>query len=97
MTVRCLDCILPATRLSEVRDWSELCVYRTPPEPAVVEVLDRLVRILLLLELDVDVADEVIAEVVAHVHLLDGPVLVLALHEHVLEEVVVVFLQRMCI
>ncbi len=35
-----------------------------------------------------------ISEVVAHVHLLDLPVLVLRLDEHVFEEVVIVLLQE---
>uniref|UniRef100_A0A182JLJ7 Uncharacterized protein n=1 Tax=Anopheles atroparvus TaxID=41427 RepID=A0A182JLJ7_ANOAO len=48
--------------------------------------------VLFATEFDVHVADQVIAEVVAHVHLLDFAVLVLTLDEHVLEKVVVVFL-----
>ena len=43
-------------------------------------------------DLDVDVSDEVVTEVVANVHLLDLAVLVLCLDEHVLKEVVVMFL-----
>ena len=40
-------------------------------EPAVVELLDSLVGVLLAAELDVHVADQVVAQVVTHVHLLD--------------------------
>ena len=43
-------------------------------------------------DLDVDVSDEVVTEVVANVHLLYLAVLVLCLDEHVLKEVVVMFL-----
>ena len=86
-----------AARMPKVGHWSQLCVYRPSPEPAVVEVLDGFVGVLLLLELDINVPDEVVPEVVADVHLLHGPVLVLALHEDVFKEVVVMFLQRICI
>ena len=84
--------VLAAAGLPEVGDGGELGVDRPSAEPAVVELLDRLLRVLLLSELDVDVADEMVAEVVADVHLFDLSVLVLGLNEHVLEEVVVMFL-----
>ena len=41
------------------------------PEPAVIEVVGGLLGVLLLLELDVDIPHQVVAEVVAHVHLLN--------------------------
>lgn len=42
--------------------------------------------------LDVNIPDQMIAEIIANVHLLDFAVLVFAFDEHVLEEVVVVLL-----
>lgn len=84
--------VLAATGLPEVSDGGQFRVHGSSSEPAIVQVLGRLVRVLFPAELDVDVADQVIAQVVAHVHLLDLSVLVLQLHEHVLEEVVVVLL-----
>ena len=86
-----------AARMPKVGHWSQLNVYRPSPEPAVVEFLDGFIGILLLLELDINIPGQVVPEVVAHVHLLHGPVLVLALHEDVFKEVVVMFLQGICI
>merc|ERR1719438_633929 len=82
---------------SEVCYWGELSVDRSPTKPAVVQVLDCLVGVLLLLELDVNIADEMIPEVVADVHLLHGSIFVLTFDEDVFKEVVVMFLQRICI
>ena len=83
---------IPAAGLPEVRHRTKLGVDRPPAEPAIVEVLHRGLRRRLVLELDVDVPHQVIAQVVAHVHLLDLAVGVLALAENLLEEVVVVLL-----
>ena len=46
-------------------------MYRLTAEPAIIEVRHGLVGVLLAAELDVDVADQVVTQVVAHVHLLD--------------------------
>ena len=84
--------VLSAAGLAKVRNGAQLGIDGPPAKPAIVEVLNGLFRILFTPELNVDVADEVIAEVVANVHLLNVAVLVLTLDEAVLEEVVVVFL-----
>lgn len=84
--------VLATTRLPEVSDWRQFGIHWPAPEPTIIEILGRLLCVLLPPEFDVNIADQVIAEVVAHVHLLDFAVLVLALDEHVLEEVVVVLL-----
>ena len=84
--------VLPAAGLPEVCHGRQLRVDGPATEPTVVEVVDGLLGVILLLELDVHVAHQVVPEVVAHVHLLDLSVFVLALHEDVLEEVVVVVL-----
>ncbi|GMR49825.1 hypothetical protein PMAYCL1PPCAC_20020, partial [Pristionchus mayeri] len=85
--------VLPAATFSKVRDGRELGVDRRAIEPAVViEVLERLVRILLPHELDVDVADHVLANVLAHVDLVDLAVLKLALDEELFVEGVEILL-----
>ena len=84
----------PAASFSEVRDRGELSVDGTASKPAVVEVLDCLVRVLLLLELDIDVADQMVSQVVTHIHLLHRPILVFTLNKHVFKEVVIMLLQR---
>ena len=48
---------LTAASLPEIRDRTELRVDWPPPEPAVVEVLDGLLGVLLAAKLDVHVAD----------------------------------------
>ena len=86
--------VLSAARLSEVRHGTQLGVDWSPAEPASVQVDDGLLGVGLVLELDVDVPHQMITEVVTHVHLLYLAVLVLALDEDLLEEVVVMFLKK---
>ena len=59
---------LTAAGFSEVGDWTELGVDRPSTEPSIVQVGDGFGRVLLCAELDVDVAHEVVAQVVADVH-----------------------------
>ncbi|GMT30392.1 hypothetical protein PFISCL1PPCAC_21689, partial [Pristionchus fissidentatus] len=85
--------VLSAARLTEVRHGRQFRVYRLAVEPSVrVEIRDGLVGARLVHELDVHVADHVLANVVAHVHLLDLSVLVVELGEDLVEEVVKVLL-----
>merc|ERR1719354_1505212 len=84
--------VLSTTRLTEVGYGSELGINWSATEPAVVQVVDGLLGVLLLLELDIHVADKMVAKVVAHVHLLDLSIFILALNKHILEEVVVMLL-----
>jgi len=84
--------VLTTTGLTEVSDGSEFSVDGPATEPTVVQVVDGLLGVLLLLELDVHVADKMVTKVVTHVHLLNLSVFILALNKHILEEVVVMFL-----
>lgn len=65
---------------------------RLTVEPAVVQVHHRFLRILFPTELHIDVADQVVAKVVTHVHLLHLSVLLLHLCEDFLKELVIVLL-----
>lgn len=62
---------LTAAGFAKVRHGTQLGVDWPPAEPTVVEVGDGLGCVLLGAELDVDVADKVVAQVVADVHFLD--------------------------
>ena len=62
---------LTTTSFSEIGDWTELCVDGSSSEPPVVEFGHGFGRVLLTTELDVDVAHQVIAQVVANVHFLN--------------------------
>lgn len=84
--------ILAAASFPEVSDGRELCVDGLGVEPAIIQVHDCFLCILLTTKLNIDVADEVVAQVIAHVHLLHLSVLLLHLREHLLEELVVVLL-----
>merc|ERR1719354_370521 len=84
--------VLSTARLTEVGYGSEFGINWSATEPAVVQVIDGLLGVLLLLELDIHVADKMVAKVVAHVHLLDLSVFILALNKHILKEVVVMLL-----
>ena len=88
---------LPAASFSEVGHGRELSIDGSAPKPTVVQILHGLVSVLLLLELDIDIAHQMISQIVADIHLLYRAVFVLALYEHVFEEVIIMFLQRICI
>merc|ERR1719409_1118150 len=63
--------VLAAARLAEVRHGRELADERPARVEAAEERLERRVRVLLVGELAVDVADHVVAQVLADVELLD--------------------------
>lgn len=84
--------VLSTASFAEVGDWRQLGVDRSATKPAIVEVAGCLFGVRLMTKLYVNIAHQMVAQVVAHVHLLDLAVLVLALHEHILEEIVVVLL-----
>lgn len=65
---------------------------RLTVEPAVVQVHHRFLRILFPTKLHIDVADQMVSEVVTHVHLLHLSVLLLHLCEDFLKELVIVLL-----
>lgn len=67
-------------------------MHSLPVEPAVIELNHCPLCIFLAPKLDINIAHEVIPQVVAHIHLFDLPVLLLQFGEHFLEEVIVVFL-----
>lgn len=84
--------VLATTGLSEVGDWRQFSIDRSSSEPAIVQVLCAPISIFLPPEFDVHIAHQMVTQIVAHIHFLDLAVFVLALDEHVLEEVVVVLL-----
>lgn len=79
-----LPAIQPTARLPKVRDGAQLAINRTRRIPAGIEVIARLLRVLLVLESGIDIANQVVVVVVAHDHLLDFAVL-----GHLAEEVFV--------
>jgi len=84
--------ILTAACLTKIGYRCKFGVDWSSTEPPIVEVIDGLVGILLLLELDVHVADQMVPKIVANVHLLHLSIFIFTLDKHVLEEVVVVLL-----
>lgn len=84
--------ILPAAGLSEVGDGRQLGMHSLPVEPAVIEFGHSPLCILLPAELNVDVAHEVVSEVVTHIHFFNLSVLLLQFREYLLKEVIIVFL-----
>lgn len=67
-------------------------MHSLPVEPAVIELNHCPLCIFLTPKLDINIAHEVIPQVVAHIHLFNLPVLLLQFGEHFLEEVIIVFL-----
>ena len=88
---------LPAASFPEVGDRRELSINGPSSKPTVVQILHGLVSVLLLLKLHIDVADQMISQIIADIHFLNRTVFVLAFYEHVFEEVIIMFLQRICI
>lgn len=84
--------VLPAACLTKIGDGRQLGIYWSTAEPAVVQIVRCLLGISLVPELDVNVTHEVVTQIIANVHLFNFAILVLALHEHILEEVVIMFL-----
>lgn len=84
--------VLAATGFAKIGNWRELAVDGQSVIPSVVQIRDRLCRVLLFAEFNVNVADQVIAQVVADVHLLHFAVLVLHFQEDIFEKVIVVLL-----
>jgi hypothetical protein len=84
--------VLSTTSLSEVGDGREFGVDWTSSKPPIVEFSSSTIGVFLATEFDVNIAHEVIAEVVADVHLLNLAIFVLQLNEYVLEKVVVMLL-----
>lgn len=67
-------------------------MHSLPVEPAVIELNHCPLCIFLTPKLDINIAHEVVPQVVAHIHLFNLPVLLLQFGEHFLEEVIIVFL-----
>lgn len=84
--------VLTAASFTKVGDWRQLSINWTPTKPAIVELLSSSFSIFFTTEFDVNVADQMIAEVVANVHLLNLAVFVLELDKDVFKEVVIMFL-----
>lgn len=67
-------------------------MHGLPVEPAIIEFSHCPLCILFTPKLDIDIAHEVIPQVVAYIHLFNLPVLLLQFREHFLKEVIIVFL-----
>jgi len=92
-TSRALSHLVLATAgFAKVSDGGKLGVDRRPVVPSIVEISHGFGGVFFLTKLDVDIADQMIAQVVAYVHLFHLPVFVLHLHEDIFEKVVVVLL-----
>jgi len=84
--------VLATAGFAEVGDGRQLAVDGETVVPTVVQIRHRLRGVLFLAELDVDVTHQMIAQIVADVHLLDLAVLVLHFKKDVFEKVIVVLL-----
>lgn len=67
-------------------------MHSLPVEPAVIEFRHSSLCILLPPELNIDIAHEMVPEVVTHIHLFNFSILLLQLCEYLLKEVIIVFL-----
>ena len=84
--------VLATTSLSEISDWTQFGVDRPSTEPAIIQIGDRFLGILLPAEFDIHTAYEMVAKIVAHVHLLNFAILIFTLDKDIFKEVVIVFL-----
>lgn len=88
--------VLSAASFSEVGDWRELADEGPPGVEPAPQSLQGFVGVLLVCELDVDVADHVVAQIFANVQLFDLAVLG-QLFEHFLVKVVELFLDLLLV
>lgn len=86
---------LAAAGFTEISHRTQVTVDRSEHVPAVVEVLCCLNCIFLPPELDVHIASQVVTLIIAHAHLLNLSILVLTFEEHVLKEILKLFLDLM--
>jgi hypothetical protein len=84
--------VLAAASFTEIRDWRKFSVNWTTSEPSIVELLCCSLCVFFATEFDVDVADEMVSEVVANIHFLNLSIFIFELHENILKEVVVMLL-----
>lgn len=84
--------ILTTACLSKVSYRTQLCMDCSTPKPPVIEVHNSLFSIFFIFELYIHIANKMVPKVVAHIHLFDLSIPILALHENLLKEVVVVLL-----
>jgi len=84
--------VLTTTGFAEIGDWRQLAIDRQSVVPSVVQIRHGFGRVFLFAEFDVDVTNQVIAQVVANVHLFHLAVFVFHFQEDVLEKVIVVLL-----
>jgi len=84
--------VLAATGFAEIGDGRQLAINGQSVVPAVVQIRHCLGSVLFLSELHVHIADQMIAQVIADVHLLHFSVFVLHFEEDVFEKVIVVLL-----
>ena len=88
-----IDGGIPAPSVAEIRHRGQFSLDWRAGKPALVEVGNSLLSVLLIAETDVNVANEMLSKVVAHVELFNRPVLVPELNKHILVEFIVVLLQ----
>lgn len=80
--------VLPTTGLPEISHSGQLGIHRLASEPALIKLIDSSLSVLFALEFDVDIADEMVAQVIADVHFFDGPIPFLQFHEDIFKEFV---------
>jgi hypothetical protein len=84
--------ILATTCFPEVSHRTQLSINGSPPEPAIIQVIDSSFSILLSSKLNVDIANKMVPQIITHIHLFNFTILVLAFHKNIFEEVVIMFL-----
>ena len=80
--------ILPATSLSEVRHWRQFRVYRLAFVPSIVQIHHCLLCMIFSIELNIDIAYQVVSKVITDVHFFNFSVFVFQLDKYVLEKFV---------
>jgi hypothetical protein len=84
--------ILPATSFSEISYWTQLRVDWPTTKPSVVQIIYRFFCIFFPSELNVYIAHQMVTQIIAYIHFLDFSVLVFTFYEHILKEIVIMFL-----
>lgn len=68
--------VLATAGFSEVSNWGEFCMNRSSIEPPVVQLSYGLLRVFFVPELYVNIANQVVAQIVTNVHFFNFTILV---------------------
>merc|ERR1712044_120964 len=84
--------ILTATGFTKIGNWTQFSINRSTTKPSIVQFSNSTSSILFSAKFDVNVAHQMVTEIIANIHLFNFAVLVLGFNKYIFKEVVVMLL-----